>query len=81
MSITNFWRREKKIVETPLGPVFAHIFEPKKEFTQMFGILKDAEFYDNKGDAETRNALLKRLIECADKELGNRVKNFDTPKP
>lgn len=55
-----FWRREKKVEVSALGPILTPPMPPKPKFKKLLCLLKDAEYYDDV-DKETSVELLKLI--------------------
>jgi hypothetical protein len=58
-----FWKREKTITYSPVGPLLQIQPPPKKDFQTMLELLRDAEKFDNSGEKDVSNATLKNLCE------------------
>lgn len=72
-----FWKREDKKEQTPLGLIISiPPIPPKKEFTTMLELLRDAEKYDTSGEPEVSKKILSDLCDfilkyCAKNESHN----------
>lgn len=58
-----FWKRKQKTTIGALGPIQIPPIPPKKEFSTMLEMLRDAEKYDTENESECRDTILTGLCE------------------
>lgn len=62
-----FWKRKQKISIGAVGLLQTPPTPPKKEFTTMLEMLRDAEKYDTENEKDCRDTILTGLSEYIDK--------------
>jgi len=58
-----FWKRKEKTTIGALGQIQIPPIPPKKEFSTMLEMLRDAEKYDTENENECRDTILTGLCE------------------